>query len=356
MKLLILTQKVDKNDAILGFFHEWIREFSKNIESVIVICLEKGEVDLPESVQVFSLGKEKFMIHDSRFKLLTKLKYLWNFYKFIWKYRKEYDAVFVHMNQIYVILGGLIWKMWHKKIALWYVHRQKTFSLWLATKFADNIFTSSPESFTVVSDKVSYVGHGVDSSRFKDNIFNRDNSKTKIIHVGRISEIKDLETLILAGEILNKKTPNFSIEFYGAPSNDTDKMYVGELKELIKEKNLENIVLFKGLVSNAEISGIYAGANLSVNMSPKGGWDKVVIESIMAQCPVFASNLALKPVFGEYSDKFLFEYKNPLDLANKIEAFLTTSDREIIIKNLHDHAVAEYDFKNLMRKIVEKLQ
>lgn len=346
MRLLILTQKVDNKDAILGFFHEWIREFSKNVESVIVICLERGGVDLPENVKVLSLGKESNS---------SKPNQILSFYKYIWQERKNYDSVFVHMNQIYVILGGLFWKMWHKKIALWYVHRQSSFSLWLATKFVNNIFTSSPESFTVESDKVSYVGHGVDSSRFSGNVFNRDNSKTKIVYVGRISKIKDLETLILAGEILNKKIPNLSIEFYGAPSNDADEIYVEELKKLIKNKNLENVVLFKGPVSNTEISGIYAEANLSVNMSPKGGWDKVVIESIMAQCPVFASNLALRPVFGEYSDKSLFEYKNPLDLANKVGTFLITSDRETIIKNLNNHAVAEYDFKNLIKKIVEKL-
>jgi len=347
MRLLILTQKVDNKDAILGFFHEWIREFSKNCESVMVICLEKGEVSLPENVKVFSLGKEN---------RVSKLKYIWNFYKLIFKFRHEYDSVFVHMNQIYIILGGLFWKSWHKKIALWYVHRQKSFSLWLATKFVDNIFTSSPESFTVKSDKVSYVGHGVDSSRFKDNTFKLDKTQTKIVHVGRIAPIKNLETLILAGEILSKKIPNLSIEFYGAPLNDVDRMYVEELKKLIKEKNLENVVLFKGSVINTEISGVYAGANLSVNMSPKGGWDKVVIESLMAYCPVFASNMALKPVFGIDGDIFLFEYKNPQDLAYKIESFLALKNKEEIIKILHDHAVAEYDFKNLIKKIVNKIK
>jgi len=347
MRLLILTQKVDNKDAILGFFHEWIREFSKNCESVMVICLWKGGVDLPENVKVYSLGKE----NNS-----SKLNQVFSFYKYIWKYRKEYDAVFVHMNQIYIVLGGWLWKLWHKKLALWYVHRQKSFSLWLATKFVDYIFTSSPESFTVKSDKMNYVGHGIDSSRFSGNFFNKDNSKIKIIHVGRISEIKDLKTLILAGEILKEKINNLSIELYGDASNDVDREYVVELKKLIKEKDLGDVVLFKGSISNAEIAGVYSGANLSVNMSPQGGWDKVVIESLMAYCPVFASNLALKPVFGADVDKFLFEYKNPQDLAYKIEVFLALENKENIIKVLHDHAVAEYDFKNLMKKIITKLQ
>src|SRR3989338_3997811 len=96
MKLLIITQKVDKNDPILGFFHRWLEEFAKNVEKLTVICLGKGEYDLPENVRVLSLGKESGH---------SKIKYLRRFYKYIWMERKNYDAVFVHMNPEYVILG-----------------------------------------------------------------------------------------------------------------------------------------------------------------------------------------------------------------------------------------------------------
>ena len=58
MKLLIITQKVDRNDPILGFFHRWLEEFAKNCEQVTVICLYKREYNLPGNVKVLSLGKE----------------------------------------------------------------------------------------------------------------------------------------------------------------------------------------------------------------------------------------------------------------------------------------------------------
>ena len=32
MKLLIITQKVDSADPILGFFHQWVEEFAKHCE------------------------------------------------------------------------------------------------------------------------------------------------------------------------------------------------------------------------------------------------------------------------------------------------------------------------------------
>ncbi len=98
MKLLILTQKVDKNDPILGFFHRWIEEFANHCEQVTVICLAKGKSTLPPTVSVLSLGKEAGQ---------SRLKYLWRFYRYLWRERQNYDTVFVHMNQEYVLLGAL---------------------------------------------------------------------------------------------------------------------------------------------------------------------------------------------------------------------------------------------------------
>ena len=79
MKLLIITQKVDINDDVLGFFHRWIEEFAKHCEKITVICLQKGEYNLPDNVKVLSLGKEGAM---------AKIKYALNFYKYIWQERK----------------------------------------------------------------------------------------------------------------------------------------------------------------------------------------------------------------------------------------------------------------------------
>jgi hypothetical protein len=63
MKLLIITQKVDINDPILGFFHRWIEEFAKHCEKITVICLYKGTYNLPNNVKVLSLGKEEGVIY-----------------------------------------------------------------------------------------------------------------------------------------------------------------------------------------------------------------------------------------------------------------------------------------------------
>ena len=113
MRLLFVTQKVDKNDGPLGFVHGWIIALAQTFDQVTIICLQKGESSLPPSVRVLSLGKET---HPSR------LRYVALFWKHILAHRNEYDFVLVHMNQEYVLLGALIWKALGKKVALWYNH------------------------------------------------------------------------------------------------------------------------------------------------------------------------------------------------------------------------------------------
>ena len=50
--LLIITQKVDRDDQLLGFFIPWLRKFADHFEKVTVLCLEQGSFNLPNLVQV----------------------------------------------------------------------------------------------------------------------------------------------------------------------------------------------------------------------------------------------------------------------------------------------------------------
>ena len=125
MKLLIITQKVDQNDQLLGFFIDWLKRFAERFEKVIVLCLEKGEFNLPENVKVISLGKERGV---------SKLKQFFNFYFLIFTLSKDYDNVFAHMNPIWVVLGSIPWRLLGKKIYFWYTHKAVTLKLRLAEK------------------------------------------------------------------------------------------------------------------------------------------------------------------------------------------------------------------------------
>jgi glycosyltransferase involved in cell wall biosynthesis len=359
MKLLIVTQKVNKDDPILGFFHRWIIEFSKHFDAVTVITLEEGRHDLPVNVKVLSLGKEN---KSSRVSQLAR------FYSLIFKERNDYDAVFVHMNPIYLILGGWFWKLSGKTVSLWYTHAGVDTKLRMAERFADVIFTASTESLTLDTSKKRVVGHGIDTEEYASA------KRTKvlgvepisIISVGRVTPIKDLVTLVEAAKILKEKwDKRFTITFIGSPITAKDRKYSDKVKGLIEKYDLGVLVSFAGDVKPADMPARYAAADISVNLTPTGGIDKVVLESMAAGVPVFTSNKAFTSYFeaaGKWSavlrlaDRLIFREGDAKDLAGKVVEFSRNTDGLKIIRiGLQKTAVEMADVTVLMGLISGKL-
>ena len=255
MKLLIITQKVDIDDPILGFFHRWIIEFAKHCESVVVVCLEKGRNELPASVKILSLGKEE---KESR------LQYMRHFYRYIRQERKNYDAVFVHMNPEYVVLGGPLWKMWGKKITLWYTHKNVDLKLKIAEKFVDKIFTASKESFRLKSKKVSVIGHGIDVDFFSPSpsVISND----ALLSVGRLMPSKRHDMAIEAAAQAGR-----TLRIAG------DGPERGNLEML--SQRLGSKVEFLGPLTQVQLRDEYRKAAFLIHTSETGSLDKVVLEA-----------------------------------------------------------------------------
>lgn len=348
MKLLIITQKVDINDDVLGFFHRWIEEFAKYCEKVTVVCLQKGEYSLPENVKVLSLGKEI---------KASKLKYIFNFYKYIWQERKNYDAVFVHMNSEYIILGGIFWRLLNKKIGLWYVHRKVNLKLKIAEKFTDEIFTVAKESFQLQSKKLNIVGHGIDIGSFACEKLKNKSDIINILHVGRITKIKNVDILIKAAAILCKKiNTRISFIFIGAPITEEDKRYFVYIKDLIDNLQIQDRITFLGSIPNKEIKSYYCQANIVVNMAPTGGVDKVILEAMASKTPVLTSNKAFLNYFEGYSDLLMFQENDPNDMAFKIENILKFEKEYNMRSFLYDKVLEVADIRNLIKNIILKLK
>ncbi|MEK7460532.1 MAG: hypothetical protein AAB628_03225 [Patescibacteria group bacterium] len=157
MKILLIAEKIDKNDEMFGYFHGRILDFVPYCEKLSIICLEENEHNIPKNVSVFSLGKEKRQ---------SRLKYALNFYRYIWRERKNYDTVFVHMAPVWVVMGGVVWHILGKKVVLWYSHKFVDWKLRIAEKLASVILTPSENSFRIKSKKVVLCPHTVDLEAF----------------------------------------------------------------------------------------------------------------------------------------------------------------------------------------------
>lgn len=276
MKLLVVTQKIDKNDPILGFFHKWIEEFNKNFEKVTVICLEKGESELPESIKVLSLGKEAGE---------SKLKYLLNFLQYIWQEKDNYDAVFVHMNQEYVLLAGDIWRLLGKKVYLWRNHAKGSFLTKWAVLLSHKVFYTSPSSFTARFKNSVQMPMGIDTEFFKP-----DTSVQRIpnsaLFLGRISPVKKVLEFIDWVE-----NTDYHATIAG-PILPEDKEY----GELVQHRVLDSggKVEYVGPVTQEEARKLYRTHEIYANFTPVGSFDKTIIEAAACGSKLEVRNPDLK--------------------------------------------------------------
>lgn len=344
MKLLIITQKVDKTDPVLGFFHNWIINLAQNFDKINVVCLEQHEHNLPQNVFVYSLGKE---LKSNGYNLKSKLKYIFNFYKYIWKLRGDYDAVFAHMNQEYVILGWTLWKLWGKKIFLWRNHPEGNFLTRVAVWVSDRVFCTSPQSFTARYKKTELVPIGVDIERFKDLKIER--LKKSILFLGRMDKIKRPDLLLEALDILHKKGINFVCDFYGDPTKGSEEFYVS-LQTKTSELGLQNKVYFYPGVSNNQTPTIYSDHEIFVNLTALGSMDKTILEAGACGCIPISINKILD---GETEADLTIGEVNPESVAERLTEILGKSeDRKQIIRQQIRKFIEE---KHSLDALIQKL-
>jgi len=338
-KLLIITQKVDVNDDLLGFFHRWIEKLAQHFEKVLVICLQKGKYYLPEKVKVLSLGKESGR---------SKLKYLYRFYLYILKEKKNYDVVFVHMNSIYILLGWFFWRIFGKKIYFWYNHHFGSLITKIAILLVKNVFYTSPFSFASKFKNSLKMPAGIDVDLFKKD-FKIPKTPNSILFLGRISPIKKVDILIEAANLLDKENINFVLNIVGEPG-EKDKEYFEKIKNLAKNLKEKGEIKFLGKVPNYKTPEIYNQNEVMVNLSPSGLFDKTVLEAMACETLVLVSSNAFKEILPDF---LIFEEKNPIDLKNKIINIfkMENEKKEILGKKFREWVNQNHNLDVLVEKL-----
>ncbi len=324
MKLLVITQRVDSNNDVLGFFIGWLEALARKVDHLYVITLYEGEHHLPSNVTVLSLGKE----HAT-----SQLTRVLRFYRALWQCMGKVDKVFAHMSPIFVIAAWPVTVLRRRPIVLWYVHRSVTLRLRLASLLAHRILTVSQHSFRLKSSKIIITGHGIDSQYFKPAV-QSEHSTLRLLAVGRITPIKHFETLLEAAVILRDAGLEFELKIVGQPIMQGDQNYFDKLKNIIHTHGL-SMVDFVGLVPYSRIVPLYQQADIVVNLTPTGGLDKTVLEAMACEVVPLVANEAFKDYFGPYADVAMFKFQDPVSLAEHIQ-LLAGLDRHVIGRYMRD--------------------
>ncbi len=345
MRLLILTQKVDRADGALSFMIGWIRAFAEKCEEVTVIALSVGEYELPKNVRVLSLGKENGV---------SRLGYVRNLYRYVIRERDRYDRVFVHMNEIYVLLAGPLWRALGKRVSLWYAHGSTSLSLRIATWIADPILTSSPSGFRIATPRLRIVGQGIDTVRFPyRKRVHAQGTPMRLLVVGRLSPSKDISTLLSVIPEIERIVP-VTLDIVGGPGTPEQESYLVRMKALARELGIEGKVTFHGAVPHEETVGYFHGADVFVSTATNGSFDKAMGDAMATGLPLVCCNDAMKEVLGDLAPRLMFEKGSPEDLTEKLLPILRASDdeRSALGARLREIVEKDHSLPRLIDKIL----
>ena len=289
--LIIYNLETDLDSELLAHCHDWILEFSKHFEEVIVYSTHVGRIELPNNVSVNSIGG------GSLVKRVVAMFNLANSLKLVFKHRKNL-VVFHHMSTKTSAAIGLPVKIMGVPQGLWYSHSHAPISLKASNYFVDYIFSSTPGAIPINSRKNTFVGHAIAVPESFELEVDKD-LRDGCVSLGRVVPIKRLEELLYAiSSLEHLKT---SITFIG--SNSVNREYTSYLIDVAKEKNLS--LEFIGPIHHDKVFRILQNFSIYFTGTPKSV-DKATIEAAISGCLVVTdseSALELTGMINIYEGK-----------------------------------------------------
>ena len=160
----------------------------------------------------------------------------------------------------------------------------KKIQRYIGAKFADKLVTLTQEDrenyikkYGVSDERICYIYNWKEDA-LSDVSYNK--KSTKIVTVGRFDSQKGYDYLVqVAKKVLSEKS-DWTWEIYGSGNQDE----VDKIKELIKENNLQDKLLIKGLEKNQDL--IYGDKGIYVMTSRYEGLPLVLLEAQQYSLPI----------------------------------------------------------------------
>ena len=330
MRLCIVTQAVDREDPILGFFHRWIEEFARHCDHVIVIGQRVGEYAFPDNVEVFSLGKEE------RFSRLVQIL---RFFRLQWKLRKRYDVAFIHMTPIWAVIGMPIWFLLRTPLYLWYEARGGGVALRIAARTARKIFSASARGLPFPSSRNVVTGHGIDTTFFSPS---GERESGLIVSVGRITAAKHPEQLL---GVFRELPTSCRLVLAGAAITPTDRELLSRLR-----KNADDRITIRPF-HQQETRDLLRRAQLFLHMSDTG-LDKAVLEAMACGCVVLSTGKVFQDMLPSQCQA------SPGQMAENAQKLLQlpSKEYEALSRELRTLVEEGHGLGRLIRKLIQEME
>jgi glycosyltransferase involved in cell wall biosynthesis len=316
MRLVFVTQRLDREDVILGATVAKVRALAERLDAVDVLCLSEGEHDLPSNVRVRAFGASTRFRRGLRYEAVLAQTL-----------RGRPDGLLAHMCPIYLVLAAPLAKPLRIPLLLWYTHWTLDDTLRLATRLADAALSVETLSFPLDTGKLIARGHGIDTREFapRDGDAGRANGELRLLALGRTSPSKGFPVLLDGLARAREAGLDATLELRGPSTTNEERGHREELLRRIAELGLEERVRLEPPLPRPHVPGLMRGFDAVVNptrgQTRGGALDKVVYEAAASAVPVLACNPAFATLLGGLPVELRFRSGDAEDLADKLAGF-----------------------------------
>lgn len=291
MNLVLVTQVLDRQDAVLGFVIRWVEGLASRVERLRVVALEVGDVSgLPDNVDVRVLGRRGYLGRYFRYRGIMKEAFA----------ADGFDTLLTHMVPRYSTLAAGLAERHKVGHFLWYTHKGVDKRLTRAVEVVQKVFTASSESMRVDTPKKTVTGHGIDLQHFQPGgEVSPSGGRLRLLSVGRLTPAKDPLTLLRGLALLVERGLDVQLDWAGGALAGGDDTYGLEVGREIETLGLGERVQLHGAVAYPQIPDFYQRADLFVSGSRTGSVDKVVLEAMACGLPVLTCNESFVPLLAE---------------------------------------------------------
>ena len=202
-------------------------------------------------------------------------------------------------------------------------------------------------------DKIQIIPNGIDVDR-QAELSGKSEEEQSLIYVGailRVTQIKDVKTLLRAFADAKKMVPNLKLWIMGPM--DEEPEYAAECVELVQTLEIPDVI-FTG---NVDVSEYLGRMDFTILTSISEGQPLTILESYAAEKPVIATDVGncRGLIYGEADDDFgtagiLTHVMNQQEITDAIvELALNPEKREEMGENGYSRVIAKHKVEDMRR-------
>ena len=349
-----------------GGLNVYVQQISKHLSNkhnVTVVTAEKAENFKNENLEFYSLN-----LFEPDLPMDDKELYLIEFQK---KLEETFELNNFDVIHSHYWLSGLVAKDISSKFNIPFIFTSHSLGVFLEgynnertdcekiVMTSSNFVTASTnyenillsESYTIDKKKIKLIKPGVD-----ENLFSPDPNLSKeniFLSIGRIQkqkrQLEAIEFLSSFREINN----DFKCYFIGGPSGNSGDDYFVELKEIVKDLDLESHIEFLGNLPQSKIRELLNRSKLLIHTSEYETFGLVAIEAHSVGVPVISINQgSLKEIIDNNINGYIAEsFKDPY-LNEFILKILNDDKFADYISKSAINSAKKYDWKNTTKELI----